>query len=162
MQANNLLFRRFRKNCKPFKPLLRFAVFFPAETLHLLQIISILPQNNFKFVSLKRLLPILSIILLTTFTAPAKADDLTAVDPILHFYPNPAVSSINFEFEKGFDKGYTIQVYNFLGNKKMYDGAITAQRMTLDLSEYTRGVYIYQLRDKTGKITESGKFQVSK
>ena len=35
-------------------------------------------------------------------------------------------------------------------------------RTTVNLSDYGRGVYIYQLRDKTGRIVESGKFQVSR
>jgi hypothetical protein len=32
----------------------------------------------------------------------------------------------------------------------------------INLSDFPRGVYVYQLRDKTGRIVESGKFQVSK
>jgi hypothetical protein len=113
---------------------------------------------------LKKLLLIASILLVTTITLPVQAQSnrlSNTADPILRSYPNPAVSFVNFEFQKGFDKGYSIQVYNFLG-KKMYEGPITNQRTTLPLSDYTRGVYIYQLKDKTGKITESGKFQVSK
>jgi hypothetical protein len=32
----------------------------------------------------------------------------------------------------------------------------------IDLTNFTRGVYVYQLFDKTGKLVETGKFQVSK
>jgi len=115
---------------------------------------------------LKRLLPILSIILLTTF-APAvhsqtnRSPISNVSEPVLRFFPNPATSYVTFEFQKGFDKGYTIQVFNFLG-KKMFEGPLSNERLTLNLSDYTRGVYIYQLKDKTGKLAESGKFQVSK
>lgn len=44
----------------------------------------------------------------------------------------------------------------------MYEATNIPQRTTLNLSEFGLGVYIYQLRDKTGKLVESGKFQVSK
>jgi hypothetical protein len=30
------------------------------------------------------------------------------------------------------------------------------------LSQYFRGIYIFQLRDKTGKVVEAGRFQVSR
>lgn len=112
---------------------------------------------------MKRLLPILSIILLTAIFAPAHAyvGRQDAADPILRTYPNPATSVVNFDFQKGYDKGYSIQVYSFLG-KKMYEANNITARTTLNLTEFTRGVYIYQLRDRSGKIVESGKFQVSK
>ena len=37
-----------------------------------------------------------------------------------------------------------------------------ANKFSIDLGNFTRGVYVYQLRDKTGKLVETGKFQVSK
>ena len=112
---------------------------------------------------MKRLLPILFFTLFTALFAPAHAsvERLQAVDPILRFYPNPATTVVTFDFQKGYDKGYSIQVYSFLG-KKMYEAANINASTKLNLSEFTRGVYIYQLRDRSGKIIESGKFQVSK
>jgi hypothetical protein len=80
---------------------------------------------------------------------------------ILRFYPNPATTLITFDFQKNLDRGHTIQVYNFLG-KKVYEATNLNQKTVIDLSNYNRGVYIYQLFDKTGKLIESGKFQVSK
>lgn len=80
---------------------------------------------------------------------------------IIRFYPNPAVSQINFDFIKGYDKNYTFQIYSFLG-KKVLDLQNVSPKTTVNLSDYFRGVYIFQLRDKNGKIVESGKFQVSK
>jgi hypothetical protein len=32
----------------------------------------------------------------------------------------------------------------------------------VNLSDFIRGVYIFQLRDQNGKVVDSGKFQVSK
>ena len=79
----------------------------------------------------------------------------------IRFYPNPAVTVINFEFQKNFDKSYTFQVFNFIGKKVLDLGSVTP-KMNIDLSDFFRGVYIYQLRDRTGKIIDSGKFQVVK
>lgn len=35
-------------------------------------------------------------------------------------------------------------------------------RINVPLDDFYRGIYVYQLRDKEGKIIESGKFQVVK
>ncbi|TCJ14470.1 T9SS type A sorting domain-containing protein [Flaviaesturariibacter flavus] len=80
---------------------------------------------------------------------------------VLRFFPNPAVSNITFDFTRNYDKGYTIQVYNFLG-RKLYESVNVAPRTSVNLADYNRGVYIYQLYDRNGKMVESGKFQVSK
>jgi hypothetical protein len=80
---------------------------------------------------------------------------------ILRFFPNPATSYINFEFQKEYDRTYVVQVYNFLG-KKVADIAQASPRSQIDVSGYTRGIYIYQLKDQTGKVLESGKFQIER
>jgi len=82
-------------------------------------------------------------------------------DHIVKFYPNPATAYITFDLQKGFEKGLSIQIYNFLG-KKMFETQNVNERTTIDLAEYNRGVYIYHIRTQNGKIVESGKFQVSK
>jgi hypothetical protein len=113
---------------------------------------------------LKKTLLITSIILLTTVFAQAQTRTnpiLSTVGPIIRFYPNPSTSIVNFDFQKAYEKGYTIQVYSFLG-KKMYEKINADQRTSINLSEFNRGVYIYQLRNRAGKMVESGKFQVSK
>ena len=80
---------------------------------------------------------------------------------VIKFYPNPATAVINFEFIKPVDKDLTLQVYNFVG-KKVYELNGVNQKTTIPLTEFYRGVYIFQLRDKAGRIVESGKFQVVK
>jgi hypothetical protein len=80
---------------------------------------------------------------------------------ILKLYPNPAVTFIKIEFQKNFNNGYTLQIINFLG-KQVYESKAVNASTTLDLTAYIRGVYIYQLKDQSGKVVESGKFQVSK
>jgi len=80
---------------------------------------------------------------------------------VLKFYPNPATTNITFDFQRNFEKGYSIQVYNFLG-RKMIDQPIVADQTTINLTDFTRGVYIYKLFDKNGKLVETSKFTVSK
>ena len=112
---------------------------------------------------LKRLLPILSVILLTAIQSQGQSRTLPqdAADRIIKSYPNPATSFITFDLQKSYDKGFDIQVFNFLG-KMIFEQKNIAPKTTINLNEYNRGVYIYQLRDRDGKIIESGKFQVSK
>ena len=119
--------------------------------------------TNVKNHYLKKFLLILSIILVTTIQSEAQTRDLPSGNgtTIVRFYPNPATTSISFEFQKSFDKGYSLQIYNFLG-RKMREENNLAERTLINLSDFTRGVYVYQLRDRTGRIVESGKFQVSK
>ena len=120
---------------------------------------------NCKFDSLKRILPILSIILLTAIHSQGQQSRTTlpqdAADRIVKFYPNPATSVVTFDLQKVNEKGYDIQVFNLLG-KVVYEQKNIPSRTTINLSDYSRGVYIYQLRERDGKIIESGKFQVSK
>ncbi len=80
---------------------------------------------------------------------------------ILKFYPNPATTFITFDFQKGFDKVYSIQMYSLIG-RKMLEHSNFTDHSTINLSEFNRGVYIYKLFDKSGKLVETGKFQVSK
>jgi Secretion system C-terminal sorting domain len=80
----------------------------------------------------------------------------------LRFYPNPASSFITFEdILKKYDKDYSIQIFNFLG-KKVFEFSLNDQKNIVNVSDFFRGIYIFQLRDPTGKIVESGKFQVTK
>lgn len=113
---------------------------------------------------MKRVLPILSFILLTTFLSQGQEIRNISTDAsqrIMKLYPNPAVSFIKFDFQKNYEKGYTLQVINFIGRQVNEVKNINAST-TLDLTSYTRGVYIYQLKNQSGKIVESGKFQVSR
>lgn len=80
---------------------------------------------------------------------------------VLRFYPNPAVSIIHFDFHPSVDKSYIFQVYNFLG-KKVYENNNVTSKTSINLTDFYRGIYIFQLRDRNGAIVESGKFQVSK
>lgn len=80
---------------------------------------------------------------------------------VLRFYPNPASGVINFEFLKPVQRDLTLQVFNFIG-KKVFELNGVSQKTSVPLNDFYRGVYIFQLRDKSGRIVESGKFQVSR
>jgi Secretion system C-terminal sorting domain len=80
---------------------------------------------------------------------------------VVKTYPNPATSYIVFDFQKNYQKGLTIVVYNFLG-KKMYETQNISERTTLNVNDFNRGVYIYHLADQSGKLIDTGKFQVSR
>ena len=121
-------------------------------------------KNKSKFVSLRRILPILSFILLLATQAPAQTSRTLPPDATsekVKLYPNPATTYITFDLQSGFQKGMSIQIYHFLG-RKMYESQNVNSKTTINLDEYNRGVYIYHLRDQNGKLIESGKFQVSK
>ncbi len=77
------------------------------------------------------------------------------------FYPNPAVSFINFEFQGDSYRSYNLLIFNFIG-KKVVELKPSAEKITVPLTDFYRGVYIFQLRDAKGNIIESGKFQVVK
>ena len=126
----------------------------------------LLYSQPLKFYYLKKLLLILFISLVSIAQAeaqnrPAPATETTVPGAILKFFPNPATTVITFDFQKSFEKGYSLQIYNFLGRKMVEQTNITDQT-TINLTDFTRGVYIYKLFDKNGKLVETGKFQVSK
>lgn len=113
---------------------------------------------------MKKLLLILCISF-TAFVSQAqlKQGPITgAAFPIVRFYPNPATSVISFDFQKTYQQGYSIQIYNAILGRKMYEQTNMPERMSVNLADFSRGIYIYQLRDKSGRMVESGKFQVAK
>lgn len=120
----------------------------------------------FKIQYLRKLLLILFIVIGSTLSSPAQQGKASPVagsqTPIVRFYPNPATSVINFDFQKDYEQGYSIQIYNAILGRKMFEQTNMPERMSINLNDFTRGIYIYQLRDRSGRIIESGKFQVAK
>ena len=93
----------------------------------------------------------------SSFAAPIVAGD----EPKLRCYPNPASATINFEFTKKYETGFVLVIYNSIG-KKVNEQALTSSRATIALDAYFRGIYLFQLKDKSGKIIQTGRFQVAK
>ena len=113
---------------------------------------------------MKRILPILAIVLLSAFGVKAQQSTVVLQDggagKSVNLYPNPARSYVTFDIQKNFQKGLTISIYNFLG-KKMVETPNVNEKTTVTLTDFNRGLYIYHLKDQTGKVIDSGKFQVS-
>jgi hypothetical protein len=80
---------------------------------------------------------------------------------VIKFYPNPAISYITFEVAKEPNKTYSLQIFNFMGRKVKDVSDLTAKTV-VNLSELVRGMYIFQLKDANGKVTDSGTFQINK
>jgi hypothetical protein len=121
-------------------------------------------KNKSKFDSLRQILPILSFILLAAISSNGQESRNANPDlpgKVVKLYPNPATSYITFDLQKSYQKGMTIVVYNFLG-KKMYESQNISEKTTITLTDFGRGVYIYHLNDQSGKVLDTGKFQVSR
>ena len=104
---------------------------------------------------------ILFFILLISFPAWSQNHISAPMEPvtkILKFYPNPATTQITFTFNPELDKNLSFQIFNFIG-KKVYEIQSITPTTNVNLNDFYRGVYIYQLRDKAGRIIDSGKFQ---
>jgi hypothetical protein len=80
---------------------------------------------------------------------------------VTRFYPNPCVSYITFELAKEENKTYNLEIYSFLG-RKVKDIQDISDKATIQLSDLPRGIYIFQLKDETGRVTDSDRFQVNK
>lgn len=114
---------------------------------------------------MKKFLLIVALFIVTAFSSQAQSKGSSSVGaqvPIVRFYPNPATTVINFDFQKAYEQGYSIQIFNAILGRKMFDQTNMPERTIINLSDFPRGMYIYQLRDKSGRMVESGKFQVAK
>ncbi|MEP6713335.1 MAG: T9SS type A sorting domain-containing protein [Ferruginibacter sp.] len=114
---------------------------------------------------MKKFILILNFLIGITFTSFAQnkitADNGITQAKLIKFYPNPASAGINLDFQRGYNKTYSLQVYNFIG-KLVLELKNLSPHTNINLEDFFRGIYIFQLRDKTGAIIESGKFQVIK
>lgn len=113
-----------------------------------------------------RIVYILSVILLLSIEVKSQdrttpSGDREPIAKIVRFYPNPATSFITFDFQQGNEKSYTLQIYNLPG-KKVHEVTEITPKTVVNLTDFFRGIYVFQLRDKTGRLIEAGKFQVSK
>ena len=121
-------------------------------------------NNKSKFVTLGKVISILSFVLLVSIQSQAQSSKNSSVpdgsERLIKMYPNPATSFITFDLQKDADKGLSIQLYSLIG-KKMFETLNVKEKVTVSLEDFNRGVYIYHLIDRNGKLVESGKFQVS-
>ena len=115
---------------------------------------------------MRRILSILSFILLIAIQSQGQSARTTppsdVQDKIVKLYPNPATTYVTFDMQKNYKQGLTLNIYNGVLGKKMYESSNLPSRITIDLNDFNRGVYIYHISDASGKILDSGKFQVVK
>lgn len=114
---------------------------------------------------MKKIFYILTFLFGITFTSFAQVklapDQAPPTAKIIKFYPNPASSVINFDFQRSYDNTFSLFIFNFMG-KKVYEQKNCPSRINLNLEDFYRGIYVFQLKDKNGATIESGKFQVEK
>ena len=79
----------------------------------------------------------------------------------VRFFPNPASTTITFEFAEIVEKGYSLQVFSFLG-RQVLTVPVTGSRISLNVTDFMKGVYIFQVRNSSGRIVATNKFQVSR
>ena len=114
---------------------------------------------------MKQISFILILIIGINFTSFAQnrtfSDEVGVQTKYIKSYPNPASTVVNFEFQKGYSKLYSIQVLNSIG-KKMFEAKNIPSLLSINLKEekFYRGIYIYQLIDKNGVVVESGKILI--
>lgn len=113
-----------------------------------------------------KLISVISLLLLLQFSAVAQQQPTTSLqesnERMVKLFPNPAISYINFDLRNNFKPGLTLHIYSGILGKKVFATTLSQERFLLNLNEFARGIYIYHLTDATGKIIESGKFQVTK
>jgi hypothetical protein len=102
--------------------------------------------------------------MLSSVSFEVKAQNKSAMDGSLptrfvKFYPNPATTNISFDLQKSYNNHYSLTVYSLMG-KKIAEIRNIYPHNAINLDNFYRGIYIFQLRDKNGLIIESGKFQV--
>lgn len=111
---------------------------------------------------MRRILPILSFILLISLGSSAQAGsrNLPETGRSVKFYPNPATTNITFDLQGMYQPGLTVSVFSFLG-KKMTETKNMAEKTQIAVGNFNRGVYIFYITDASGKVVDTGKFQVS-
>ncbi|MCC6257739.1 MAG: T9SS type A sorting domain-containing protein [Chitinophagaceae bacterium] len=103
---------------------------------------------------------ILALFLGLSFSAVAQSRS-DQPQKLVKYYPNPATSVINFDFQRNYNKNYSLMIFNFMG-KKVYELKNTPPSININLSDFVRGLFVFQIRDQNGAVIESGKFQVTK
>jgi len=68
-------------------------------------------------------------------------------------YPNPAQSMVNIECANGTGAGVRIiSIFNILG-RKVFTGQMGKQKISVDISNFSKGMYILQVEDGTNRLS---------
>jgi hypothetical protein len=72
---------------------------------------------------------------------------------IVKVYPNPAQSTINIECINATGAGVkTISIFNVLG-RKVFTGQMGKQKISVDITNFSKGMYILQVEDGTNRLS---------
>jgi hypothetical protein len=110
---------------------------------------------------MKSLLTIFLILIVSSATSQVKKVSMGENIRRTSIYPNPARSFIQIQFQPAVPPPASLAIYNFLG-KKQFEINQPGSNVFIDLADFNRGIYIFQFRDRNGRILETGKFQVEK
>lgn len=85
------------------------------------------------------------------------AEEVTSVvDPAdktqnLHVYPNPTSGLTTVAFASSFNLHYQVSIFDFSG-KKVVDKKFINDKFSLDVSSWTNGIYLVELKDENGNL----------
>jgi hypothetical protein len=79
--------------------------------------------------------------------------------PGINAYPNPAQYEIHFDIEAL--KATFVNVYDITG-KLINEYAVKYNRLTINTTHFTNGIYTYSVIGQDKEILKQGKFSVSK
>ena len=92
----------------------------------------------------------------------AREQGSVSIQPMVRLYPNPATSYIQIEWNNQ-TRPANLQIFNGATGKRMLNVSIGGnESLRINLNDYTRGLYIFQLFQYNGSLIEVGKFQVAK
>jgi len=113
---------------------------------------------------LKRILTILllaTLPFLSNAQRALKAIDNNEVAIKVKFYPNPVANNLNIELTEALNKGYTLNVFSFLG-RVVHTQSISNEKFLLNVTNLPVGIYLLQVKDNAGKVLSTNRFQVSR
>lgn len=86
------------------------------------------------------------------------AEELSAAANSLNVFPNPVSDVLNFEMD--YHKAATAVVMDITGRKIATESFVLG-KASLNVSNYNKGIYLYQVTNEEGKVIKAGKFIVN-
>jgi hypothetical protein len=68
-------------------------------------------------------------------------------------YPNPATNFINIELDQSAYRNNSMKIYNLLG-ELITEKRVSTSRISLDVSNYPKGVYLININSEQGNKTK--------
>jgi len=81
--------------------------------------------------------------------------DLNSDMSVISFYPNPVINEININFYDS--RAQTIEIFNLTG-RKIKSLPVINSLMSIDVSQYSAGMYFLSIKDNLGNILDTRRF----